>query len=128
MAGVTLIELLIAVVIVGILAAIAYPSYRGSVVAGRRSDGQGTLLQAAQRLERCFTQFNAYDDEDCAVSFPIASPEGFYEIDTEELTAEAFTLTATPQGTQADDTQCATLSITNTGERSASGTDAARCW
>jgi type IV pilus assembly protein PilE len=119
---------MITLVVVGILAAVAYPSYRESVLAGRRVDGQGALLQVAQRLERCFTQYNAYDDEDCPVSLPVTSPEGFYEIDAEDLEAEAFTLTATPQGTQADDAHCATLSLTNTGERDASGTDSARCW
>ena len=56
--GVTLMELLIVVVIVGILAAIAYPSYRAQVMRSHRSDAKIALERAAQTLERCFTNSN----------------------------------------------------------------------
>jgi type IV pilus assembly protein PilE len=126
--GITLIELMIVVTIVGILAAIAFPSYQENVNSGRRSDGQGALVNVAQRLERCFTQFNAYNSANCAVVFPLDSPEGFYEITAPALTATTFTLNATPQGPQAADARCAVLSLTHTGIRDATGTNPDRCW
>ena len=54
--GFTLIELMIAVAIVGILAGIAYPSYQDSVRKSRRADAQGALLGFANAMERYFTQ------------------------------------------------------------------------
>lgn len=126
--GITLIELMIVVTIVGILAAIAFPSYRENVNSGRRSDGQGALVNVAQRLERCFTQFNAYDSPNCTLVLPMDSPEGFYSIDTADIDNISFTLTATPQGPQASDTRCGMLTLTHTGVRGADGTNPERCW
>jgi type IV pilus assembly protein PilE len=58
--GFTLIELMIAVAIVGILAAIAYPSYLDSVRKSRRADAQGALLGFANGMERHFTETSNY--------------------------------------------------------------------
>src|SRR5262249_29419776 len=59
-AGVTLMELLTVVVIVGILSAIAIPSYRGYVIRANRADAKTGLLATAGSLERCFTRDNTY--------------------------------------------------------------------
>ncbi|MBB3185463.1 type IV pilus assembly protein PilE [Halomonas fontilapidosi] len=59
-AGFTLIELMIAVAVIGILASIAIPSYQGYVERARVSDGQSGLMQAAQEMERCYTVNSAY--------------------------------------------------------------------
>ena len=53
--GITLIELLIVVAIVGILSAIAYPAYQGYVENSRRTVAQGELLELAQWMERQYT-------------------------------------------------------------------------
>lgn len=57
--GFTLIELMIAVAVVGILAAIAYPSYQDSVRKSRRADAKSALLDAAHE-RTVFTENNQY--------------------------------------------------------------------
>ena len=132
--GFSLIELMIAVVIVGILAAIAIPMYSDYVTRSRRADGQATLMQVAQELERCYTQFSKYNDNNCSVVnsgvVSETSDQGFYGISASggNLTESTFTLTATPQNEQADDTDCTALTLTHLGEQSATGDDPDSCW
>ena len=130
MRGITLLELMIVVVIVGMLAAIAYPSYRAQVMKTYRSDGKATLMQVSQQLERCYTRFSSYNNAGCAVAFPVNSPEGHYTVTAPTLTASAFTLDATPQGAQASDTKCGVLRLTSTGIEGSQGasTDTNNCW
>ena len=130
--GVTLMELLTAMVVVGILTAIAWPSYRAQVVRTNRSDAKVALEQARQGLERCFTRFNAYDPAatGCEMTFPFTVASGTYVISAAFATPTTFALTATPQGAQAtDDPQCANFTLNELGVRAVSGTDTAeRCW
>jgi type IV pilus assembly protein PilE len=124
--GITLIELMIVVLIVGILAGVGYPSYAQYVERARRADGTSAILDAAQRLERCYTQNNSYAG---CVAFPFNSPEAFYQLNATTVTATAFTLTATPQGRQAGDTRCGTYTLQSDGTRAVSGTlGVDRCW
>lgn len=130
MRGVTLLELMIVVAIVGVLASIAYPSYKAQVLQTRRADGTAQLMQTAQALERCYTRASTYVG--CAtVAFPVISREGFYSITAVGgVTASAYTLAAAPQGDQVKDTECGTLRLTSTGIQGSQGTDsdANGCW
>ncbi len=128
--GVTLIELIIAVAVVAILAAIAFPSYQQQIQKTRRADGKAELMETAQQLERCYTRFSRYNDGNCGVALPFNSSEGYYVVSATAITASAFTLDATPQGAQADDTRCGVLRLMSTGQQGSQGqsTDANECW
>ena len=122
---------MIVVVVVGILAAVAYPSYQDQVRKTRRADGKSALMNTAQALERCYTRFAAYNNAGCGVAFPVTSPEGHYSITAVGgLTAAAYTLAAAPQGAQTADTDCGTLRLTSTGIQGSrnANADANNCW
>ena len=130
--GMSLIELLIVIVIVGILAAIAIPSYRAYVIRANRADAKVALLSTAQNLERCYTNSTpyAYNSATCdaAVPRPYLVASGTYEINVIPA-ANAYVVTATPQGTQAVDAQCGVFRLTGAGVQTVSGTrPAAECW
>ena len=129
--GFTLVELLIVMIIASVLAMIAVPSYQASVIKSRRADGRVVLNDTAQRLERCYTQFGSYDAGDCAIADEeeITSQEGFYVLTVDVQDAVTYELTAAPAGPQADDEDCGSLILTNTGERTITGDgDIERCW
>lgn len=125
--GFTLVELLIVVTIVGILAMVAIPGFQDAMRKSRRSDARIALLETAQRLERCYTQFGVYDDDDCVIASPADSPDGFYSV-TVVRDPGTFSLSAAPQGPQASDGACGTFALNQLGERSASGDDTQHCW
>lgn len=127
--GFTLMELMVVVVVVAILAAIAIPSYMGYLHKSRRTDAHAALLDTAQRLERCYSQYNRFDHDDCPVALPAASPEGFYTV-SGTINANSYSLTATPPAgsPQASDVDCATLTINQLNQRGATGSDTSKCW
>ena len=130
--GFTLIELLIAMLVMAILSAIAYPSYKAYLMKSRRADAQQTLAQDQLILERCYSQNFAYNAACGALpGFPQASTQGFYSIAITNLGASTYTLTATPVGTQAEDTTCSSMSVNQANVRTASDAGAAAqsiCW
>jgi type IV pilus assembly protein PilE len=126
--GMTLVELMVVAAIVAILAAIAYPSYRAQVLRSHRTEAKVALMNTAQQLERCFTRFQAFDAVGCAIVFPMTSENGLYVISAPALAATAYTLQATPQAGQADDTACLNLTLTDANVRNASGPNGPACW
>lgn len=127
--GVTLVELLIVVVILGVLASIALPSYRNYVIRSNRTDGKVALMSVAGLLERCYTRFNAYDDVGCTVTLPVTSNEGHYRVESISIVGNAFSLQAVPLGAQAADTGCGNLRLDSRGRKTVSGSKSeGECW
>jgi type IV pilus assembly protein PilE len=132
--GVTLMELLVVMVVVGLLSAIAIPSYRQYVVRANRSSAKIALTSTAQALERCYNNSTpyAYDSEVCedAVALPFTTADGWYRI-SGDIEEQTYTLTATPQKSQAKDSKCENFTLTSANQRGVSGADAddpTECW
>ena len=124
--GFTLIELMIVVVVVGILAAIAYPSYRQYGIRTNRAAASADLALLSQWLEREYTATGSYDNSpnghtgSLRVALPFTGspqddPTPAYNISVDNLGATTFRAVATPIGSQANDTACAVLSLNNAG-------------
>jgi type IV pilus assembly protein PilE len=140
--GVTLMELLVAVAIVGILGAIAYPSYVQYMTRTHRSVAKMVLLQVADRQEQFradnkryaadLTQLGyaadgfAIDDQGNLVADGDASR--LYAITLTNISALTFTANAAPELAQATrDVRCQTLTLSHTGQRSQTG-PSNDCW
>ena len=145
--GVTLIELLIVVAVLGILAAVAVPSYRDYTQQSRRAEAKTVLMEAAQFLERTYSTNNCYNfktsTSTCVATAaeataqlgalqraPKSAADGAqdYTISLSAVARSSFTLQAAPRagGPMAGDA-CGTYTLNNTGTQGSGGTVAA-CW
>jgi len=120
MKGFTLIELLISVAIVGILAAVAMPSYNVYVLESKRLDGTSALLKLAALQERYYAQNNTYAvDGNIGEVGGNKSKESLYDLEITNASANGFRAraTATATGSQVNDTGCEVLSLDSIGVR-----------
>jgi type IV pilus assembly protein PilE len=136
--GVSLLELMIVVLIVGVLASLATASYRKYSMRANRTDASTTLLQLQVAQEKFFLQNNTYATSVAtAVAAPPAglgmnltaggvTPGGWYVITIASTGPTQYTVTATATGTQTSDTGCLVYTINQQGTRTP--TDASGCW
>ncbi len=122
-------ELLVTVVILAILSAIAMPAYWQYVVKGRRTTATSTLQDIAAREESYFFSNNAYTTTSSALGVSSTAGAPFYSVTVASASSTAFTVTATPIGTQAKDTTCTQISINQAGQQMAQPAgNATTCW
>jgi type IV pilus assembly protein PilE len=127
-AGVTLIELMVVMLIVGILAAIAFPAYQNYVTRTHRSAAKSCVSEYAQVMERYYTTYvGAVPDLACKTD---SGMDTWYTFATSNLAQGTYTLTAAPIGVQATrDTTCGSLSVDQAGMRTVSGSGGTgACW
>ena len=150
--GFTLIELMITVAIIGILAAIAYPAYTGSILKGRRAEGRTALTELLQQQERYLTQSGSYmtfaagatgtngtTRAGGGVEIPFKTKSGnnddgaAYDLAAATCPAasgamalnECVLLTAVPRRA---DPAAGNLTLRSTGAKGCNGTDTSVCW
>ncbi len=131
--GVTLMELMIVVAIVGILAAVAYPTYSEYMNRGRRASGKAMLQQVLQQQERFYSENNTYTVDMADLGYGALGPYAS-ENDTHHITLAAgptgdiltsVAIEAAPTGV---DAKCGTLTLNSTMQRGATGTTPDGCW
>ncbi len=133
--GMSLVEMVIAIVILAIITIIAVPSYMSYLRKSRRTEATIALMDLATRMERYYAENNnSYSSASITGNLGLSSAtttQGYYTLSIPTLSATAYTLQATPiTGTsQASDSACANFSLTQTGQKSISGTNTVtECW
>lgn len=138
--GFTLIEMLIVLALLGILSAVAYPSYAAHLQRAHRSEAQAALMEAAFFMQRYYAANHRYDTGDASaplVSLPAplnqAPRQGkaHYLISVTQADAHGYTVSATPvqDGPMSSDA-CGTLTLNQHHMRGITGTtvNVAQCW
>lgn len=135
--GFTLIELMIVVVVIGILSALAWPSYQDSVKKGKRAEGKAALLQAAQSMERFMTTNNTYTTDLAAAGFRAFSGDNAansaYNLTVAAgasgTIATSYQITAAPNNWD-DSDKCGSLTINQNASKGVTGGSwtVAQCW
>lgn len=131
-AGFSLIELMVVAAVIGIIAAIAYPSYVRSILKSHRSDAENLLTTDSQILERCYSQYFGYNGNGnvCSPALVSFTQYGYYTL-ASAVTTNSYTLTVTANGNQIKDADCKSFSIDQTGNKTAKNSSNASnpaCW
>ena len=127
--GFTLIELMVVVAIIGILAAIAYPSYQQFVISSARSEAMTALLDAASKQEQFFADNRQYTASMADLGLSNSTESDLYSLSA-TVNAQNFIITATPaSGIALEDSECTSFTINEVGVKGSTGSaDTDTCW
>lgn len=120
MLGVTLVELMIVVIIVGILAAVGYPNYRDFSDRAKRTEAKAALLQITANQERLYLQANSYTDDIKDLGFatdPFITDSGLYSVTVTAGDANNFTARATYTGDGKEKDKCLWFQVDGRGSK-----------
>lgn len=135
--GFTLIEVVVVMAVIGILTAIAIPSYSEYVRRSQRAEARTVLLEAAQFMQRFYSANDRYDLSRAGAA--LALPAGLqqvpadgtarYTVSLNAVSTTAYTLQAAPAGSMTGD-KCGTFTLTSVGRRDVVGATATavECW
>lgn len=136
-AGFTLMELVVAILIVAVLVTLAVPSYKAFIIKARRVEAKELLYTAAQRQQQWFTQNDSYttDTGNTGLDISTTSTNGYYTLSIAAgptgsiTTSYAMSATAVAGSSQADDSACGTFTLNSRGQRTVSGSQTQPpCW
>jgi len=140
--GVTLIELMIVVVIMAIIASVAYPSYNNFIVKSKRTAAKTIIMRIADRQEQFFADNKQYAADLTDLGFAanpfavnqngevtdVAADDRIYLLGLANTSATTYTIGAIPQLSMiAGDADCGIMWMTHTGDKGNSGTST-DCW
>lgn len=128
--GVTLIEIMLVVVILGILVAIVYPSYHKQVLKSYRTEATKTLLKLANYQEQYLADSGYYSGDLVLLGLAasLQSESGRFRFSVRLMSDNReYVLTATAQGPQTQDTECPVFTLNQAGQRNAGRADVS-CW
>lgn len=126
--GFTLVELMVAVVVLGIILAIAYPTYTDFVERSRRSEATEALQNLSTLQEQYYNDNKAYTGNLSDLGMPVNTENDYYQLSipagaTVDGTLQSYTLRANAIGAQASDTECATIQLNSDGDKTPGN-----CW
>lgn len=130
--GFTLVEVMIALVVVVLLSAVAFPTYQQQVAKGRRTDAKQSLVELSQKMERFYTERGTYVGATLGTTglYPLVTSGGYYDLSITAQTVDGFTVKASPRGPQVGDA-CASFLYNQLGEQLVSNDaslSAVKCW
>lgn len=127
MSGITLIELMIVVVIVSILAAIAFPNYQEFTARAKRNEAKAALLRLAINQERFYLNNNSFTLNLAELGFGSAITEtGYYQIEVTAADTSNFTASATYLQGGSEAAKCLTFTINGRGAKTSD--PETNCW
>lgn len=128
--GFTLLELIVTISLIGVLTALAYPSYQHYLLRGYRNDGKTALLDLGNRMEEYYLKNNSYQGATLAnVGESGNSTQGYYQLVIASTTPTYYLLYAVPAQTNVKQDECGTLSYDSLGIKGSLDKDnAGSCW